>query len=300
MVKMLRVLIGEDIELKTDLSDQTGRVQVDPGQLEQVVMNLVVNARDAMPGGGKLTVKTEPAHLNEAYAISNPGARAGNYVLIAVTDNGIGMDKETMAHIFEPFFTTKEQGKGTGLGLATVYGIVEQSRGHIAVDSEIGVGTTFKVYLPALSTAASDTLAQKSALALKGTGTILLVEDEPALRLLTAASLRGFGYTVIEAENGADALVVAEAHVGKIDIVVTDIVMPQMGGPELVSRLRAKRSDFVAILVSGYSQAAAFDQAQLGAGAILLHKPFAIETLAAKIQESLNKASEKSSAAGAR
>jgi len=210
------------------------------------------------------------------------------------------MDKETMAHIFEPFFTTKEQGKGTGLGLATVYGIVEQSRGHITVDSEIRIGTTFKVYLPALSTAASDTLVQKSALALEGAGTILLVEDEPALRLLTAASLRGFGYTVIEAENGADALVVADAHMGKIDIVVTDVVMPQKGGPELVSRLRAKRSGLAAIFVSGYSQAAAFDQAQLGADAILLHKPFATEVLAAKIQESLKKTSEKSSAAGAR
>ncbi len=288
MIKMLRVLIGEDIELKTDLSDQTGRVQVDPGQLEQVVMNLVVNARDAMPHGGKLLVETRAAHLDDDYAASNPDARAGDYVLIAVTDNGIGMDKETLAHVFEPFFTTKEQGKGTGLGLATVYGIVEQSKGHIAVISEVGVGSTFKVYLPAVSGAASVPQLTKSAASLKGTGTILLVEDEPALRILTAASLRTFGYTVMEAENGADALVVAETHAGKIDVVIADIIMPQVGGPELVSRLRKKRQEFAVIFISGYTQAGAFDQTQLGSDAILLQKPFTAETLAGKIQERLN------------
>jgi len=287
MIKMLRVLIGEDIELKTDLSDQIGRVLVDPGQLEQVVMNLVVNARDAMPSGGKLVVKTLAAHLDEAYAASNPDARAGDYVLIAVSDNGIGMDKETLAHAFEPFFTTKEQGKGTGLGLATVYGIVEQSKGHIAVTSEVGVGTTFQVYLPAISAAASAPQLSKSAAALKGTGTILLVEDEPALRLLTAASLRAFGYTVMEAENGADALVVADTHAGKIDVVIADIIMPQVGGPELVSRLVKKRPGFAVIFISGYMQAGAFDQAQFGE-AVLLQKPFTAETLAGKIQEVLN------------
>ena len=296
MVKMLRVLIGEDIELKTNLSDQVGRIHADPGQVEQVVMNLVVNARDAMPRGGKLVVETQSAHLEDADAAATPAMRTGDYVLIAVTDNGIGMDKATLAHVFEPFFTTKEQGKGTGLGLATVYGIVEQSKGHIVVETEVGVGTTFKVYLPAVSSAASLSQVPKSAGALKGTGTVLLAEDEPALRLLTAASLRGFGYTVIEAENGADALLVAEAHSGKIEIVVADIVMPQMGGPELVSKLRVKRGTFVTIFISGYSQADAFDRTQLGSDAVLLHKPFTAETLAAKIQQSLAAKSDSATA----
>jgi CheY-like chemotaxis protein len=261
-------------------------------------MNLVVNARDAMPNGGKLIVETQPAHLDEAYAASNPDARPGDYVLIAVTDTGTGMAKETLAHIFEPFFTTKEQGKGTGLGLATVYGIVEQSKGHIAVVSEVGVGTTFKVYLPAVSSAESVTSAQKVPVALKGTGTILLVEDEAALRLLTAAALRAFGYTVIEAENGADALVMAEAHTGQIDIVVADVVMPQMGGPESVSKLRAKRKGFAVIFISGYSQASSFTHPEVGTGTVLLNKPFSVQTLAARIQELLQRDTESASAAG--
>lgn len=299
MVKMLRVLIGEDIELKTNLSDQVGRIEADPGQLEQVVMNLVVNARDAMPNGGRLTVETQAAHLDDAYAAAHAGVRTGDYVLISVTDNGTGMDKQTLAHVFEPFFTTKEQGKGTGLGLATVYGIVEQSKGHIVVDSELGVGTTFKVYLPAVAIAASAPQLSKSSAGLKGSGTILLVEDEPALRLLTAAALRSFGYTIIEAENGADALLVAEAHLGKIDVVVADIVMPQMGGPELVSKLRKKRNDFFAIFISGYSQAGAYDHSRLETDAVLLQKPFTAETLAAKIQERMQSATNTASAAGA-
>jgi CheY-like chemotaxis protein len=252
-----------------------------------------------MPKGGKLIVETRAAHLDESYAASNPDVRPGDYVLIAVTDNGIGMDKETMIHVFEPFFTTKEQGKGTGLGLATVYGIVEQSKGHIALESEVGIGTTFKVYLPAVSTGASVSQLPTSVAALKGTGTILLVEDEPALRLLTAAALRSFGYTVMEAENGMDALLVADAHLGRIDVVVADIVMPQMGGPELVSKLRTKRPDFVVIFISGYSQAAALDPAQLGAEAVLLHKPFTADVLAAKVQERLQSRADKASAAGA-
>jgi signal transduction histidine kinase/ActR/RegA family two-component response regulator len=296
MVKMLRVLIGEDIDFKTNLSDQVGRIHADPGQIEQVVMNLVVNARDAMPHGGKLIVGTQGAHLDDTYTASHPDARAGDHVVIAVTDNGTGMDKATLAHVFEPFFTTKELGKGTGLGLATVYGIVEQSKGHIVVESEVGVGTTFKVYLPAVSSAASVPQVPKSAVALKGTGTVLLVEDEPALRLLTAASLRGFGYTVIEAENGADALLVAEAHMGMIDIVVTDIIMPQMGGPELAAKLRTKRGDVAVIFISGYGHTDAFDGAASGSEAGLLHKPFSAATLAAKIQERMHSKSDRASA----
>jgi len=284
MVKMLRVLIGEDIELVTSLSDQIGRVQADPGQLEQVVMNLAVNARDAMPSGGKLIIETQPGHLDEAYAAANIDARAGDYVLLAVTDNGSGMSKDTQAHIFEPFFTTKEQAKGTGLGLATVYGIIKQSQGHISVYSEPGVGTTFKVYLPAVSSAVPVAAGKRTVAAIKGNGTVLLVEDEPALRLLAAASLKKLGYAVIEAGNGVEALAAAE-KAPRIDVVVADIVMPQMGGPELVEKLRARRTGFVVIFMSGYTEAAALEHAKIGTEAVLLNKPFSAEMLATKIQE---------------
>ncbi len=285
MVKMLRVLIGEDIELVTSLSDQIGRVQADPGQLEQVVMNLAVNARDAMPSGGRLVIETQSCHLNEAYVATNAEASVGEYVLIAVTDNGTGMNKETMAQIFEPFFTTKEQGKGTGLGLATVYGIVKQSRGHVAVYSEIDHGTTFKVYLPALDKTAPLAVAQKAGAAVRGIGTVLLVEDEPALRSLAVASLKKLGYTVLEAGNGLEALAVVEKHPAKIDVVVADIVMPRMGGPELVEKLRAKRDDFAVIFMSGYTEASVLENAKIGSGSVLLNKPFSAEVLAAKINE---------------
>jgi CheY-like chemotaxis protein len=301
MVKMLRVLIGEDIELVTSLSDQIGRVQADPGQLEQVVMNLAVNARDAMPGGGKLVIETQPGHLDEAYVAANSEASVGDYVLIAVTDNGTGMSKETLAQIFEPFFTTKEQGKGTGLGLATVYGIVKQSRGHISVYSEPGHGTTFKVYLPALDNTVPVALPQKTGAPVRGVGTVLLVEDERALRSLAVASLKKLGYNVLEAGNGLEALAVAERHPAKIDVVVADIVMPRMGGPEFVEKLREKRDDFAVIFMTGYTEAAVLENARIGSGAVLLNKPFSAEALAAKINELQHRAaghSPKSMAAG--
>ena len=187
-------------------------------------------------------------------------------MLIAVTDNGTGMSKETQAQIFEPFFTTKEQGKGTGLGLATVYGIVKQSRGHISVYSEPGHGTTFKVYLPALDKTAPVALPQKAGAAVKGVGTVLLVEDEPALRVLAVASLKKLGYTVLEAGNGLEALAVVEKHPAKIDVVVADIVMPRMGGPELVEKLRAKRDDFAVIFMTGYTEASVLENAKIGSG----------------------------------
>jgi signal transduction histidine kinase/ActR/RegA family two-component response regulator len=290
MVKMLRVLIGEDIELVTSLSDQIGHVQADPGQLEQVVMNLAVNARDAMPNGGKLVIETQHCHLDDSYVAANSEASTGDYVLIAVTDNGTGMSKETQSQIFEPFFTTKEQGKGTGLGLATVYGIVKQSRGHISVYSEIDHGTTFKVYLPALDKTVPVALPQKSGAAVKGVGTVLLVEDEPALRALAVASLKKLGYTVLEAGNGLEALAVFEQHPTKIDVVVADIVMPRMGGPELVEKLRAKRDDFAVIFMTGYTEAAVLENAKIGSGSVLLNKPFSADVLAAKINELQQKA----------
>jgi signal transduction histidine kinase/ActR/RegA family two-component response regulator len=285
MVKMLRVLIGEDIELVTSFSDQIGRLQADPGQLEQVVMNLAVNARDAMPNGGKLVIETQSCHLDDSYAALNSEVTPGSYVLIAVTDTGCGMSKETLQHIFEPFFTTKEPGKGTGLGLATVYGIVKQSRGHVTVYSELGAGTTFKVYFPSLDKSVPLPATRPAGKAPKGDGTILLVEDEAPLRVLAAESLKRLGYTVLQAGNGLEALAVADGHSGKIDIVLTDIVMPRMGGPELVDKLKQRRQGFAVIFMSGYTDAAAIENAKIGADATLLNKPFSTEVLANKISE---------------
>jgi two-component system cell cycle sensor histidine kinase/response regulator CckA len=285
MVKMLRILIGEDIELVTKLSDEVGRIQADPGQLEQVVMNLAVNARDAMPEGGKLFVETKPCDLDEQYAASHSEVAPGSFVRIAVTDTGCGLSEKTLAHIFEPFFTTKTAGKGTGLGLATVYGIVKQSGGHISVYSEMGRGTTFKVYLPALDRSLPVATPPPPTVAPPGNGTILLVEDEPALRALAVESLRRLGYTVLSAGNGIEALAAAEQYSGGVDMVVTDIVMPRMGGPELVERLRQKQDGFGVIFMSGYTEAAALENASITRDASLLNKPFSSELLARKVSE---------------
>ena len=285
MVKMLRVLIGEDIELVTNLSPEIGRVQADPGQLEQVVMNLAVNARDAMPNGGKLIIETQQTELDDSYAAAHSEVTAGRYALIAVTDTGCGMSKETLAHIFEPFFTTKEPGKGTGLGLATVYGIIEQSRGHINVYSEAGKGTTFKIYFPSLDKAVPVSRSQPLAAAPRGEGTVLLVEDEPSLRVLAAESLKKLGYTVLQAGNGLEAIAIADEHPGTIEIVVTDVVMPRMGGPEFVAKLKEKRHDFLVVFMSGYTEAGALENTQIGPDAVLLNKPFSTEVLARKISE---------------
>jgi signal transduction histidine kinase/ActR/RegA family two-component response regulator len=290
MAKMLRVLIGEDIELVTNFSEQIGRVQTDPGQLEQVVMNLAVNARDAMPSGGKIIIETQTCHLDDSYAAAHPEITPGHFVVIAVTDTGCGMDKETVAHIFEPFFTTKEQGKGTGLGLATVYGIVKQSQGHVSVYSEPGAGSAFKVYLPSIDKSVTTVIEGEASPAPKGDGTVLLVEDEPALRVLAAESLKKLGYTVLQAGNGLEALAVADQHPGTIEIVVSDVIMPRMGGPELVDKLRQTRRDFSIIFMSGYTEAAALENAKIGTGAALLTKPFSTETLARKIREIQQKA----------
>lgn len=292
MVKMLRVLIGEDIELVTNFSNQIGRVQADPGQLEQVVMNLAVNARDAMPDGGKLIIETQPCHLDESYAATHSEVTPGPFVQIAVTDTGCGMNAETLAHIFEPFFTTKAPGKGTGLGLATVYGIVKQSRGHISVYSEPGTGTTFKIYLPFMDRSIPVASAVQGAAAPKGDGTILLVEDEPALRVLAAESLRRLGYTVLQAGNGLEALALADQQPGTIDVLITDVVMPRMGGPELVEKIKQKRPDVAVIFMSGYTEAAALENAQFTAGAILVNKPFSTEHLARRVSEARQQAPE--------
>ncbi len=285
MLKMLRLLLGEDIELLTSLSEQIGRVKADPGQLEQVIMNLAVNARDALPGRGKVIIETQFRSLDESYAATHNEVAPGDYVLLAVTDNGCGMNSETAAQIFEPFFTTKEPGKGTGLGLSTVYGIVKQSRGHITVYSEVGVGTTFKIYLPAVDKPAMAVPSQPDDALPTGHGTVLLAEDEVPLRVLAAETLKRLGYNVLAAGNGLEALVAADQHAGKIDVVVTDIVMPRMGGPELVEKLRKKRSGFHVIFMSGYTEAAVLENANIGKDAILLNKPFTTETLVRKMRE---------------
>jgi two-component system, cell cycle sensor histidine kinase and response regulator CckA len=293
MVKMLRVLIGEDIELVTQLIDNIGRIQADPGQIEQVIMNLAVNARDAMPNGGKLTIESQACQLDEAYAAIHSEVRPGPYILIAVTDTGTGMSKETLTHIFEPFFTTKELGRGTGLGLATVYGIVKQSRGHITVYSEIDHGTVFKIYLPITQQSAKVSPTVQPRVRPTGDATILLVEDEAPLQGLVTESLKRLGYTILQATNGVEALAVAEHQVGKIDIVITDVVMPRMGGPELVGKLRDKWPDIAVIFMSGYTSATALENANIGAEAVLLNKPFSTDVLAQKVSEVQRKSSEK-------
>jgi signal transduction histidine kinase/CheY-like chemotaxis protein len=283
MLKMLRLLLGENIELLTSLSDQIGRVKADPGQIEQVIMNLVVNARDAMTGHGKLVIETQACTLDAEYAALHTEVTPGPYVLLAVTDTGCGMNSETLAHIFEPFFTTKEAGKGTGLGLATVYGIVKQSKGHLSVYSEVNVGTTFKVYLPAVKLPATLPQPEPTGQNVKGDGTILLVEDEAPLRALAAKALERAGYQVLQAGSGLEALVVSDRHQGDIDVVVTDIVMPRMSGPEMVGKLRRKRTGFAVIFMSGYTEAAVLENAGVGTDSVLLNKPFSTEALVRKI-----------------
>jgi signal transduction histidine kinase/ActR/RegA family two-component response regulator len=295
MLKMLRLLLGEDIELVTSLSEQIGRVKADPGQLEQVIMNLAVNARDAVPGRGKVIIETQSCNLDESYAATHNEVAPGRYVLLAVTDTGCGMNSETLAHIFEPFFTTKEPGKGTGLGLATVYGIVKQSRGHITVYSELDVGTTFKIYLPSVDKAVVAPQSEPMDALPTGRGTVLLVEDEIPLRNLAAEALKRLGYQVVQAGNGLEALVAVDEHPGQINVVVTDIVMPRMGGPELVEKLRRKRSGFSVIFMSGYTEAAVLENANIGKDSILLNKPFSTEALVRRmrdIQEAAAKADE--------
>ncbi len=285
MLKMLRLLLGENIELLTSLSDQIGRVKANPGQLEQVIMNLAVNARDALSGHGKLIIETQSCILDAEYAAQHSEVTPGSYVLLAVTDTGCGMNSDTLAHIFEPFFTTKEAGKGTGLGLATVYGIVKQSKGHLSVYSELGVGTTFKVYLPAVDQPVPLPQLEQAGDTPTGDGTILLVEDEAPLRALAAKALQRAGYEVLQAGSGLEALVVADRHPGTIHVVVTDIVMPRMGGPEMVSKLRRKRDGFAVVFMSGYTEAAALENAGIGKDPVLLNKPFSTDTLVRKVLE---------------
>jgi PAS domain S-box-containing protein len=289
MEGMLRRLIGEDIELATFPAAIPAAVRADRGQLEQVILNLVVNARDAMPQGGKVTIEVRHAVLDAAYASQHPTVRAGPYVLLSVTDTGRGMDAETLEHVFEPFFTTKERGKGTGLGLATVYGIVEQSDGHVTAYSEPEVGSTFKVYLPPAEVAAielDDPVPPGPAPG--GTETILFVEDEDAVRATAREVLESNGYTVIEARDGIEALEQSERHPGEIQLLVSDVVMPRMGGGELAQKLTAARPGLRVLFISGYPDDALVRHGVVEHGSSLLQKPFALADFVRKVREVLD------------
>jgi len=288
MEKMLHRLIGEDVELITTLASDLGHVKADPGQIEQVIVNLAVNSRDAMPNGGKLILETMNVELDEHYAARHEPAKPGSYVMLAVTDSGCGMDEATKARLFEPFFTTKEVGKGTGLGLATVYGIVKQSGGYIWAYSEVGHGTTFKVYLPREDMVAEPVEKEDTPLySSEGEETVLVVEDEPMVRDLVRAILSRQGYEVLEAGRGAEALEVSERHQGPIHLLITDVVMPGMTGPELARRLTAHRPATKVLFMSGYTDDAILHHGVLEPGTEFLEKPFTAGALGGKVRNML-------------
>jgi two-component system cell cycle sensor histidine kinase/response regulator CckA len=286
---LLQRIIGEDIDLTMKLTAPLGRVSADPGQIEQVVLNLAVNARDAMPHGGKLTIETANVTLDDDYVSQHTGATVGPHVMVAVTDTGTGMDQATQRRLFEPFFTTKEPGRGTGLGLATVYGIVAQSRGSIWVYSELGQGSTFKVYLPVTTEeVTAPALVELSPTALSGTETVLVVEDQQEARSVICETLRRRGYTVIEAINGPDAIVKGRQLEVAIDVMLTDVVMPGMGGRRVAEVIRATRPHLKVVYMSGYTDGAIVDHGILEPGVTFVQKPFATETLLRKIRDVLD------------
>jgi CheY-like chemotaxis protein len=286
---MLRRLIGEDIEFCTLLDPAAGHIKADPGQIEQVIMNLAVNARDAMPNGGKLTVTTANITPDKNHLKNFPDMDAGDYVMLAIADTGTGMSEEVKAHLFEPFFTTKPSGKGTGLGLATCFGIVKQNTGHINVHSELGSGTTFKIYFPQVQSALESPRVRITPTEVAGGNeTVLLVEDEPVVRELAVATLREKGYTVVEAVNGEEGLRLARQHDGKIDLVLTDVVMPVMGGKEMADALRTSHPDTKVLFTSGYTEDALGHHGVLRPGILFLPKPYLTATLARKVREVLD------------
>jgi two-component system, cell cycle sensor histidine kinase and response regulator CckA len=284
---MLERVIGENIEFSTRLAEDLGSISADNGQIEQIIMNLVVNARDAMPDGGTLLLETGNTTLPDTSSSTRPATTPGDYVLLAVTDTGQGMDAATAERIFEPFFTTKERGAGTGLGLSTVYGIVEQSDGHIEVESEPGIGTTFRLYFPHVAEEA-EALNPKplDERLLTGPETVLLVEDEEAIRAVARAMLETYGYTVLLAGDGAAALELAQNHPGPIQLLMTDILMPKMGGIELAERLSAVRPELKILYTSGYSDSNSSPQRVEGAH--YLQKPYAMKELARTVRELLD------------
>src|SRR6266566_3119134 len=288
MDRMLRRLIGEHIALVTVLAPELGRVRADPNQLEQVIVNLAVNARDAMPDGGKLTIETANVELDATYAQAHLGSVPGSYAMVAVTDTGVGMDATVRAHLFEPFFTTKEVGKGTGLGLATVYGIVKQSDGYISVYSEVGRGTSFKIYLPRIDTPAPIPASPAKDRPDRGTETILVVEDEPAVLSLSRRALEAQGYVVLAASDASDAMRVVERHGGTIHLLLTDVVMPGLSGRELADRLATRRPGIRVLYMSGYPGDAVVQHGALPHGSAFLQKPFSPDGLARKVRDVLD------------
>jgi hypothetical protein len=287
MERLLRPLIGENVEFITSMAPEAAHTRADAGQLEQVLMNLVVNAKDAMPAGGTLTIQTEKIAVDESRRPGPTFIRPGHYVMLSVTDTGSGMDKETQSRIFEPFFTTKEKGKGTGLGLSTVYGIVKQTGGYIMVRSEPGHGSTFQIYLPQVDCVPEPHPLPVPHTALGGTETVLLVEDEESVRQLVRETLAAKGYEVMEAENGEDGIAVAAQHDGRIDLVITDVVMPGMGGRELVKHLAQSRPQTRVLYLSGYTEDAIVSEGTIESGAAFLQKPFTLQNLSRKVREVL-------------
>ena len=289
MEKMLRRLIGEDIELITNRDPMLGRVRTDQGQIEQVIMNLVVNARDAMPQGGKLVIATANTEMDETFVKRYPyPVQTGQYIVLTVSDNGVGMDAATKARVFEPFFTTKEKGKGTGLGLSTVYGVVKQSGGYIDFDSEPGEGTTFRIYFRRVNEPVeSEGLATEAQQPAREAGVVLLVEDEASLLRLTRNLLEMSGYTVLEAKDGNEALRISQEHAGAIDLLLTDIVMPGISGRALAHQLSQQRPDMKILFMSGYTGQGIGEKEYLERGDLFLQKPVTRDTLTRKVSEAM-------------
>jgi len=288
LTPMLERVVGEDMEIEVRAAAELGAVSADPTQVEQVILNLVVNARDAMPKGGQLTIETANVEFDDAYVAAHPTALAGRFVMVAVSDNGVGMDAETQKHMFEPFFTTKPLGEGTGLGLATLYGIVKQTGGHVWVYSEVGRGTTFKVYLPRVIDAAAEPPTPVPRPAQGGVETVLVVEDAEGLRELIRELLEERGYTVLSANDGQSALALVQGRVEAIDLLLTDVVMPKLGGGDLVKQVRALRPGLRVLYMSGYTAGVVTRQGVLDAGDRMLDKPFTDEQLSRAVRQALD------------
>lgn len=285
---LLRRLIGEQIEIRVVLAPELCRIKADPGQLEQIIMNLAVNARDAMPAGGKLTIETSNVMFDEKHAACHDCIQRGLHATLSVTDTGCGMNEETKAHIFEPFFTTKDFGKGTGLGLATVYGIVKQSGGSVWVYTELGIGTTFKIYLPCVDPVAQVPPVNEKMEKLEGgSQTILVVEDDASLLQVTRRSLEEAGYVIFAARSPAEAMQMSEAYLGQIDLMVTDVIMPGMNGVQLAAHFSLLRPTMKVLYVSGYTDDTILDHGVLRPGLAFLQKPFSSGMLARKVGDVL-------------